>query len=59
VVCGCDKDFPSCALYCNCSDEDSCYNPCTNTEDGCTEDEEGVKMVNADEEIVEDERTKV
>ena len=59
MVCGYEKDYLSCALFCYCSHEDTCYNLCTNTEDAQSDDEEGDEMENAEDEIVKDERTKV
>ena len=32
-VCGCDKEYRSCMSYNNCSDEDGCSYPYTNTEE--------------------------
>ena len=54
--CGCDKEHLSCISYSNCSDETSCCNPYTNTEEAQAGDEEGIEMENAEENYMVDKR---
>ena len=58
-ICGCDKEYISCISYSNCSQEDGCCNPHTNTEKAWAEYEDGIQMENAEDNYSEDEMVKM